>query len=334
MIDKRLIAEAWEKGPGQLDGQQLTEPRIGDAACGRSVLPTMSGSVRVGGGSAGVRGSVHDRAAGEVDLAGGDGAGPVGCGEGGDVGDLVVGGQVAGEQARGARRVCRLGLAGPVPACGWLCSPDPGEPGESSQLTRTPCGPNSAASWRHSPASAAQATWEPPRCGIASRPPAMTRMTPWPRRVMCRPTAVAMLKCAVTAFVTGRRKSSNRMAIRGVPWTSSLEVALKQMSMLLRAATALACPATVARSRTSTCATSAVPPSRRMRWAMSSPSSTSYMRVPAQSEVQAITTQVAVCRPAATRGFTPPVWLVSGLAVLQRQGADDDVAHLVPVKRR
>ena len=48
--------------------------------------------------------------------------------------------------------------------------------------------------------------------------------------------------------------------------------------------------------------------------------------------VQTITTQVAVCRPAATRGFTPPVWLVSGLAVLQRQGADDDVAHLVPVK--
>jgi len=46
--------------------------------------------------------------------------------------------------------------------------------------------------------------------------------------------------------------------------------------------------------------------------------------------VQTIITQVAVCRPAATRGFTPPVWLVSGLAVLQRQGADDDVAHLVP----
>jgi len=29
--------------------------------------------------------------------------------------------------------------------------------------------------------------------------------------------------------------------------------------------------------------------------------------------MQTITTQVAVCRPAAMRGFTPPVWLVSGL---------------------
>jgi hypothetical protein len=40
-------------------------------------------------------GSVHDRATGEVDLARGDGAGPVGRGEDGDVGDLVVAGQVA-----------------------------------------------------------------------------------------------------------------------------------------------------------------------------------------------------------------------------------------------
>jgi hypothetical protein len=57
-----------------------------------------------------------------------------------------------------------------------------------------------------------------------------------------------------------------------------------------------------------------------------------YLQVLPQSAVQTITTQVAVCRPDATRGFTPPVWLVSGLAVLQRQGAGDDVAHLVPVK--
>ena len=59
----------------------------------------------------------------------------------------------------------------------------------------------------------------------------MTRMTPRPLRVMCRPTATATLKCAVTAFVTGRRNSSNGIARSGVPWTSLLEVALKQMSM-------------------------------------------------------------------------------------------------------
>src|SRR5215468_10925640 len=53
---------------------------------------------------AGVPGSVHDRATGAVDLARGDGAGPVGRGEGGDVGDLVVAGQVAYQQARGAGR--------------------------------------------------------------------------------------------------------------------------------------------------------------------------------------------------------------------------------------
>jgi hypothetical protein len=40
-------------------------------------------------------GSVHDRAAGEVDLARGDGASPVGRGEDSDVGDLAVAGQVA-----------------------------------------------------------------------------------------------------------------------------------------------------------------------------------------------------------------------------------------------
>src|SRR5215471_20352281 len=54
--------------------------------------------------TAGVPGSVHDRATGEVDLARGDGAGPVGRGEGGDVGDLVVAGQVAYQQACGAGR--------------------------------------------------------------------------------------------------------------------------------------------------------------------------------------------------------------------------------------
>ncbi len=38
--------------------------------------------------------SVDDRTAGEVDLAGGDRSGPVGCGEGGDVGEFVVAGLV------------------------------------------------------------------------------------------------------------------------------------------------------------------------------------------------------------------------------------------------
>src|ERR1700759_1235920 len=46
--------------------------------------------------------SVHDRAAGEVDLARGDGAGPVGRGEDGDVGNLVVAGQMPEQQARRA----------------------------------------------------------------------------------------------------------------------------------------------------------------------------------------------------------------------------------------
>src|SRR5437763_1533515 len=53
-------------------------------------------------GRAGTPGSVHDGAAGEVDLARGDGAGPVGRGEDGDVGDLVVAGQMPDQQARSA----------------------------------------------------------------------------------------------------------------------------------------------------------------------------------------------------------------------------------------
>ena len=46
-------------------------------------------------------GSVHDRATGEVDLARGDGAGPVGRSEDGDVGDLAVAGQATCQQADG-----------------------------------------------------------------------------------------------------------------------------------------------------------------------------------------------------------------------------------------
>jgi hypothetical protein len=44
---------------------------------------------------------------------------------------------------------------------------------------------------------------------------------------MCRPTAVAMFEVRGDGLVTGRRKSSNGMSRRGVPWTSSLEVAFE-----------------------------------------------------------------------------------------------------------
>src|ERR1700736_1623743 len=57
-------------------------------------------------------GSVHDGAAGEVDLARGDGAGPVGRGEDGNVGDLVVAGQMPDQQARGAGCARGAGRAG------------------------------------------------------------------------------------------------------------------------------------------------------------------------------------------------------------------------------
>src|SRR5215471_7013152 len=70
----------------------------------------LGGAARGSGGA--VARSVHDRAAGEVDLARGDRAGPVGRGEGGDVGDLVVAGQVTGQQARGTGRARGFGLAG------------------------------------------------------------------------------------------------------------------------------------------------------------------------------------------------------------------------------
>src|SRR5215469_14523517 len=70
----------------------------------------LGGAARVSDGP--VARSVHDRAAGEVDLARGDRAGPVGRGEGGDVGDLVVAGQVTGQQARGTERARGFGLAG------------------------------------------------------------------------------------------------------------------------------------------------------------------------------------------------------------------------------
>src|SRR5258705_204620 len=56
--------------------------------------------------------SVHDRAAGEVDLARGNGSGPVGRGEDGDVGDLVVAGQTPDQQARGAGCTRGSSLAG------------------------------------------------------------------------------------------------------------------------------------------------------------------------------------------------------------------------------
>src|SRR5258707_10528737 len=56
--------------------------------------------------------SVHDRAAGEVDLARGNGSGPVGRGEDGDVGDLVVAGQMPDQQARGAGCTRGSSLAG------------------------------------------------------------------------------------------------------------------------------------------------------------------------------------------------------------------------------
>jgi len=78
-----------------------------------------------------------------------------------------------------------------------------GDPGECSQATRMPCGPSSQASCRHRPARAARATWAPPSAGMASRPPATTRMTPEPRDFMCRATAVAETNWVVTALVIG-----------------------------------------------------------------------------------------------------------------------------------
>jgi hypothetical protein len=82
---------------------------------------------------------------------------------------------------------------------------------------------------------------------------------------MWRAPVVATLKWAVTDFVTGRMKSSNGRSTCAVPWTSSLEVALKQMSMSPVAATAVACSATAEWSSTSSEATCAALPSRRIR---------------------------------------------------------------------
>jgi predicted ATPase/DNA-binding SARP family transcriptional activator len=56
--------------------------------------------------------SVNDGAAGEVDLGRGHGGGPVGCGEHGGIGDLLIAGMTADERAAGGR-VAIAGRGGP-----------------------------------------------------------------------------------------------------------------------------------------------------------------------------------------------------------------------------
>ena len=92
-----------------------------------------------------------------------------------------------------------------------------------------------------------------------------------PRPTMWRAAAVATVKLVVTALATGCMTSPTRMSMSGVPWMSSLKVALKQTSMPpLWSATAAACRSTASRSTASRTATCAIPPSSLMRWATSS----------------------------------------------------------------
>ncbi len=86
-----------------------------------------------------------------------------------------------------------------------------GDPGDSIQATRIPLRPSSLASCLLSPASADQATWEPPSLGIASRPPPRASITP-PRPSMWRALTVAMLKWVAMTLLTGRAKSVNSMS--------------------------------------------------------------------------------------------------------------------------
>jgi hypothetical protein len=62
---------------------------------------------------------------------------------------------------------------------------------------------------------------------MASRPPPMTRMAPLPRSTMWRAAAVAVVKVEVTALATGCMTSPMSMSTRGVPWMSSLKVAVE-----------------------------------------------------------------------------------------------------------
>ena len=86
-------------------------PRLGGSHVAWAALAGLCRQLAAEFGPHGVRGSVHDDSTGEVDLARCDGAGPVGRGERGDVGDLIVAGQVAGQQARGTRRPRSFSLA-------------------------------------------------------------------------------------------------------------------------------------------------------------------------------------------------------------------------------